>query len=512
MVVALYLRKSRSEELSDSIAETLKKHKETLLEFAKIKRYEVKKIYEEVVSGESLYQRPQMLLLLRHVEENQYDGVLCMDIDRLGRGTMSEQGIILETFKSTNTQIITPRKTYDLNNEIDEEYTEFETFMARRELKMIKRRMQRGIEKSVKDGSYLSNAPYGYYKTMKGKQPTLAIKEEEAFFVRMMFDLYVNKGIGCQTIANTVNALGAKPHRSASFSRTSVMHILKNHVYIGKVVWNKKTHIRKNTKGNAKHLTIYHKPADWEIIDGIHPSIIEESEFLKAQKIASDRYHPPSYCGIVKNPLSGIIRCKLCASSMQRRCYKKQNVMQYLCTTKGCVKSTEFDFLEQALLNSISELLDQFKFEIIRSKAKNDQKFFQKITSSFRHQENMLLNQKEKLYELLECGVYDKETFLQRMSILTNKLEALSASSLIIETEKKDFPHPLSSEPSCKIKSVLEAYHLADAHQKNNLLKAMILSASYYKAKDWAPNQFELVIRVCKFHIPLEQSFSAQES
>ena len=152
MVVALYLRKSRSEELSNSIAETLKKHKETLLEFAKIKRYEVKKIYEEVVSGESLYQRPQMLLLLRDVEENQYDGVLCMDIDRLGRGTMSEQGIILETFKSTNTQILTPRKTYDLNNEIDEEYTEFETFMARRELKMIKRRMQRGIEKSVKDG------------------------------------------------------------------------------------------------------------------------------------------------------------------------------------------------------------------------------------------------------------------------------------------------------------------------------------------------------------------------
>ena len=54
-----------------------------------------------------------------------------MDLDRLGRGDMKDQGIILETFKESKTKIITPRKTYDLTDEFDEEYSEFEAFMAR---------------------------------------------------------------------------------------------------------------------------------------------------------------------------------------------------------------------------------------------------------------------------------------------------------------------------------------------------------------------------------------------
>lgn len=77
---------------------------------------------------------------------------------------MSQQGIILETIKAADVKIITPRKVYDLNNDIDEEYTEFQAFFARRELKTINRRLQRGLEKTIKDGGYIANAPYGYEK------------------------------------------------------------------------------------------------------------------------------------------------------------------------------------------------------------------------------------------------------------------------------------------------------------------------------------------------------------
>ena len=189
MNAGMYIRKSRTEELSDSVEETLRRHREILSEFAKEQGIYVTHIYEEVVSGESLYARPQMLQLLEDMERGEFDAVLCMDIDRLGRGGMSDQGIILETFKHTDTKIITPRKIYDLNNELDEEYTEFETFMARRELKIIKRRMQRGIQKSVQEGCYLANAPYGYRNVVVDRRPTLAIEESEARYVRMMYDL-----------------------------------------------------------------------------------------------------------------------------------------------------------------------------------------------------------------------------------------------------------------------------------------------------------------------------------
>ena len=122
LLTAIYLRKSRADEQAETIEETLRRHKETLLEFlSKQPNMQIFSIYEDVVSGDSLYARPQMLKLLQDAEADKFNAVLCMDIDRLGRGATSEQGIILETFKAHDIKIITPRKVYDLNNDIDEE-------------------------------------------------------------------------------------------------------------------------------------------------------------------------------------------------------------------------------------------------------------------------------------------------------------------------------------------------------------------------------------------------------
>lgn len=135
--ICIYLRKSRAdEELEKSIGEheTLSKHKKALLKFAKDKNLNIVEIKEEIVSGESLFFRPKMLELLKEVEDKTYTGVLVMDMQRLGRGDMKEQGVILETFKNSNTKIITPVKTYDLNNDFDEDFSEFEAFMSRKEL------------------------------------------------------------------------------------------------------------------------------------------------------------------------------------------------------------------------------------------------------------------------------------------------------------------------------------------------------------------------------------------
>ena len=99
MYTAMYLRKSRAEEGAGSWEETLSKHREALSALARRMKLTIGGCYEEVLSGESLLGRPEMLRLLQDVEAGKYDAVLCMDIDRLGRGGMKDQGIILETFK-----------------------------------------------------------------------------------------------------------------------------------------------------------------------------------------------------------------------------------------------------------------------------------------------------------------------------------------------------------------------------------------------------------------------------
>ena len=73
-----------------------------------------------------------MRALLSEVEEGRYNAVLVMDIDRLGRGSMIDQGIIGQTFRESETLVITPDKTYDLSDDLDEDYYDFYAFLPER--------------------------------------------------------------------------------------------------------------------------------------------------------------------------------------------------------------------------------------------------------------------------------------------------------------------------------------------------------------------------------------------
>ena len=84
---AIYLRKSRKDLELEALGEgeTLSRHRAALLELAAKQGLNVTKIYEEMVSGESIEARPQMQQLLEDVWAEEYKGVLVMEIERLAR-------------------------------------------------------------------------------------------------------------------------------------------------------------------------------------------------------------------------------------------------------------------------------------------------------------------------------------------------------------------------------------------------------------------------------------------
>lgn len=113
--VAIYLRKSREdEELKE---ETLARHETMLLEYCKRNKLNIVKIYKEIVSGESIANRPEMQRLLDDVAAGLYNGVVCVEIERLSRGNQIDQVEILDVFKGSNTKIYTLNKVYDLTKE-----------------------------------------------------------------------------------------------------------------------------------------------------------------------------------------------------------------------------------------------------------------------------------------------------------------------------------------------------------------------------------------------------------
>ena len=113
MNYAIYLRKSRAdlEAEANGELETVARHEKQLLELASKLKLPIIKEYKEVVSGETISSRPQMQELLQDVQNGLYDGVLVMEIERLARGDTIDQGLVAQTFKYSNTKIITPSKT-----------------------------------------------------------------------------------------------------------------------------------------------------------------------------------------------------------------------------------------------------------------------------------------------------------------------------------------------------------------------------------------------------------------
>ena len=280
MEAGMYLRKSRAEDGQDTDT-ILQRHRETLTEYAGTHNIHIIETYPEVVSGESLYARPEMLRLLEDVEAGKYQCVLCMDMDRLSRGSMRDQGIVLDAFKYSGTLIVTPERVYDLTTEADEQFAEIKTFLSRQEWRMINGRMQRGRLQSVRSGRYQSQAPYGYRNIYVGKVPTLEICEEEAAIVRLIYQMFT-EGTGATTIARTINGMGARTRTGHMFDKSAIGRILHNPTYIGKIPWGRQT----ETKAiDGRH--IYRQPKDkWIVADGIHPAIVDTETFNRVQEIS----------------------------------------------------------------------------------------------------------------------------------------------------------------------------------------------------------------------------------
>ncbi|SFT03900.1 Site-specific DNA recombinase [Marininema halotolerans] len=498
--ICIYLRKSRADMEAEARGEgeTLAKHKKALLDVAKKQNLNITRIRQEIVSGESLIHRPEMMELLNEVESGLYDGVLVMDMDRLGRGNMQEQGIILETFQRAKTKIITPRKTYDLNDEWDEEYSEFEAFMARKELKIITRRLQGGRIRSVEEGNYIATRPpYGYLITNDEKGRYLMPHPDQAPVVKMIFDLYNEPLSGAGKIAKELNRLGYLSYTGKRWHGSSVLSILKNAVYVGRIQWKKKSYKKLPVGREAKA-----RPTDeWIDVEGKHEPLISKNIWDSTQNKLKGKYHIPYQLNGITNPLAGLVRCEMCNKTMVYRSYTKQQA-HLICSNTYCKnKSTRFTFVEERLLTAIEQWVENIKLSW------NEKEFGDETSASIKiesHQNTIknlkqelstLEEQKGKLHDFLERGIYNEETYLERSSNLANRISEVSKSleenKRVIEYEKKR--EEAYSKKIPKVKSVLEQYPLLnDPKKKNTLLKGVLSHATYRKEQHQKNDQFTL--------------------
>lgn len=486
---AMYLRKSRADLELEAMGEgeTLARHQKMLQALAA--KHEIHPdqitVYREVVSGDSIDQRPQMQRLLSDVYAKRYEGVLVVEVERLARGNTKDQGEVAEAFQAAAAKIITPAKVYDPNNEFDQEYFEFGLFMSRREYKTIKRRLEAGKKQSVMEGNYLlPQRVFGYaiVRTSK-KDRTLEIVPEEAELVRMIFDWYTEERRSYGWIARQLTELGIPTTRNRpEWNRGTVRDMLANPTYIGKVWWGKSKTAREYRPELGKLVKVRKNGETPEIYQGKHPGIITAEQFQKAQTITATVSSPPARVNAeLINPFAGLLECCSCGRKMiaihfaderkDRICHARETICKK--------KSLTMEAVTESFQESLRGMIADWELKMAAS-SNQDQLVRHQLALQARQAELEKLERKRmRLFDDYEDGTYTRDEFIQRKQYYSQAIENAKKQ---LQDEKNSQPEAVNyAEQLIHLHQMIEcvANDAITAKQKNDFLKQFVASIQY---------------------------------
>lgn len=513
MDIYIYLRKSRKDEDAERKAlldgesyDTLQRHRDRLLAFAQQQQYSILEIYEEVVSGENIVDRPMMQQLLRNVQNGNVNGVLVVDLERLGRGDLFDSGMIDRAFRESETLIITPMETYDPTEESWELIFGVKSIISRQELKAITRRMQLGRIDSIKQGKHVGKRPpYGYLRNDKLK---LIPDKQTKWIIEKIFEMTAN-GIGRINIARELDKLGVIPPQSGHSKRkneigwrsSTVSEIIKNEVYKGDLVWGK----MKTVKQNGKKKRVPVPSEEWTIVENAHEPIVSKELFAAANIATQKRYRPNTVADkSLKNPLAGILECEICGHALVRFKPKDRPNEQIRCTQTNCIgkqKGALLPLVEQRLLDGINEFVKSFQSK--ETKKSND-----KYTKQIAVLENLLtkaneelidLNiQKDNTYTYLEKGIYSIEVFQERQKKISSEISEVENKIQQLSSDLHKAKHNQNNMESYipQLIEVLKAYRKTDSiEKKNRLLKSVLEKATFLRTQEMK-HKSEFIIQI----------------
>ncbi|WP_010504079.1 recombinase family protein [Paenibacillus elgii] len=510
-----YLRKSRADLEAEASGEedTYKRHDRILLDLAKRYGIVIKETYrEKPISGERISERPEMIRLLEDVEEEKWDGVFTVEVERLARGDTMDQGLVAQTFKYSQTLIVTPMRIFNPDDPNDEEYFEFNLFMSRREFKTINRRLQGGRISAVEEGRYIGSvAPYGYVKyKLPGKGFSLKPHPEQAPIVQLIFSLYTDpdpeKRMGTTSIADYLNnELKVPTARDAQWTEGTLNNMLRNPTYLGNVRWgfrpvvkkkNSKSRPRRSRKDSNEH-------------KGLHVPLIDLETFELAWKIRESNSNSKGPKAQISNPLAGIVRCGMCGGPILYRPFGGKSPDALICTQKGCPNvSSYLHLVEERLVQSLGIWLNGLKSQLntqrdTQPNRQEDAKInaLLSVQRELKKQLEEVKKQQNNIHDYLEQQVYTIEMFKERSKILVERYEEIKKAFDETEAELASLRRRVEAqyETIPKLEKCIDGYQMAKTpEEKNALLKQVIESVIYTKKVGgrWsgAIDQFDLKI------------------
>ncbi|WP_329765446.1 recombinase family protein [Bacillus nitratireducens] len=302
-----------------------------------IKNYECEIVEEYVDHGKSafkkrLIQRPQMMALLRDVEQGKYDFVITYADDRLARSEIEHAQIRL-LMKGVDTDVILT-STAELYTERDIITQLIREGGTRYEVERISARTKDAYNQRTDYGEWMGGpVPFGYEQDEKTKK--FSILKDEREIVLKIYQLY-QSGEGFADIAKKLNEQKEKTNTMV-WRKERVKQILTNPIYAGYVTSGR----LKSGSGNSIEDLSKWKMAQCKEI----PPIMTQEEWFATFHLFEKKRNkelPPKQFK-TEYVLRDLIYCKKCDNPLLPKNQettggngKKYGMKKYMCSNKTC--------------------------------------------------------------------------------------------------------------------------------------------------------------------------------
>jgi site-specific DNA recombinase len=427
---------------------------------------EIVDIKTDAATGTDDNNRPEVKELIRDAVKGNYECVIMKGISRLYRKT--SKGLeLIERLDQNGIRVITVEEHFDSHasenrtgtGKLDLSRLTMYLMFAEMESKKLGDRIKfTQIEKAHQgEWNQASSVPFGYSYNKTTKK--LEVDFSNAEIVKLMFKLYL-QGTGMNLIAQYLNGDNEEKTvypspKGKRWSEYTVGFLLKNQVYCGDIVYNRRSKTERpykqpeNIGKSEDDIYIgndYNDKDKWIITQDAHEPIIDRETFAEVQSIMGTKAKRK---GIRNNVslLAGVGKCGKCGSGLTFKRGRKNHLghvvtkdnyycMNYIrygkqfCTSHHAGAADLENIVIVELIEEISKRINSSKVKsgINTKKASTTEKDINKVESNIAtlvHKMDVLLDKN------IEGKVTDtqysmfNEKYSKELDVLTKQLEKL---------------------------------------------------------------------------------------
>lgn len=272
---------------------------------------------DEGISGVSTAKRERFNEMIEDGKQGLFDLVITKEVSRFARNTLDSIRFTRELL-SSGVAVFFQNDNINTIDEDSELRLTIMSSMAQDESRKISNRVRFGHHQAIKNGTVLgTNNMFGYNK----KDGKLTINEEEAEFIRELFEMYATGKFSMKQMEKHFYEKGIRNRKGKKLSHSTMSNIIRNPKYKGYFVGNKVVItdlFTKKQKFLPENEWVMYKDETGETV----PAIVSEEIWDKANEVLYMRSQDvitAQHKTVHQNLFTGKLICAHCGKPYYRK-------------------------------------------------------------------------------------------------------------------------------------------------------------------------------------------------